>query len=289
MAFEKPTKYYMALAKSNYLNKTMKKVTTPTETITDQNGILEAIREYYADLFSNKDHLLNSNLIDTTLDTVAIPKLSATQKFTLNKEFNLTELSKALHKMKNNKTPGTDGFPADFYKVFWNKLKHIIMRAFQEFYRQGKMSITARTGILTCLPKGNKPRDLLKNWRPLTMLSVPYKLISSTLASRIKPIIKDLIPPTQTGFVDGRFIGDTTRLIYDLIDVTNNKNITGLLMLIDFEKAFDSISWNFMLKVLKKFQFGETFINWIGILNNDVVSSILQYGHFSKNFKIKRG
>ena len=245
---EKPSKYYIALEKYNYINKTIKKVKTDTGTKIDQHDILDSIRDYYADLFSNKDHLLQTDFIDITLDSLTIPKLNEVQKLNLNKHISLLELSNALKKMKNNKTPGTDGFPADFYKIFWIKLKIIIFRAIQEYFIQGKMSVTPRTGILTCLPKGNKPREYLKNWRPLTMLSVIYKLISSSLASRIKPILKDLIPPTQTGFVDGRFIGDSTRLIYDIIEVTNNKNMTGLLMLIDFEKAFDSISWNFMYK-----------------------------------------
>ena len=64
------------------------------------------------------------------------------------------------------------------------------------------------------------------------MLSVVYKIASSALANRIKPLLDQLIPGTQTGFIDGRFIGESTRLIYDLMYTTQQKNINGLLVLI---------------------------------------------------------
>ena len=69
------------------------------------------------------------------------------------------------------------------------------------------------------------------------MLLVIYKLISSALSNRLKTLLPSLIPPTQTGFIDGQFMGDGTRLIYDLLKITQDKQISGLLMLIDFEKA----------------------------------------------------
>ena len=65
---------------------------------------------------------------------------------------------------------------------------------------------------------------------------------SRVIASHIKKVLPKLISTTQTGFLQGRFIGESTRLIYDLIKYTEDNKIDGLLMLIDFEKAFDSIS-----------------------------------------------
>ena len=121
------------------------------------------------------------------------------------------------------------------------------------------------------------------------MLPVIYKLISSTLANRIKPILPSLIPPTQTGFIDGRFMGDSTRFIYDLIQITEEQQIPGLLMLIDLEKAFDSLSWNFLYKTLAFFDFGQNFIDWIKTLNKNVTASVLQCGHFSNPFPVERG
>ena len=81
-----------------------------------------------------------------------------------------------------------------------------------------------------------------KNWRPITLLNVLYKLISGCLGQRLKSTLNYLISDTQCGFMKGRFIGENTRFIYDLMYYVESKNIPGLLVLIDFEKAFDSIS-----------------------------------------------
>lgn len=70
---------------------------------------------------------------------------------------------------------------------------------------------------------------------------------------------------------------------------TEVKNIPGLLMLIDFEKAFDSISWSFIYKVLLVFGFGNHIIKWVKILNTNFKAAILQSGFLSQQFEIQRG
>ena len=76
-------------------------------------------------------------------------------------------------------------------------------------------------------------------------------MASGTIANRIKLVINKLISKDQTGFIKGRYIGENIRLIYDLMNYTEQNNIQGLLLLIDFEKAFNSLSWQFIQKALK--------------------------------------
>lgn len=140
-----------------------------------------------------------------------------------------------------------------------------------------------------CLPKGDKPRHFLNNWRPITLLNVFYKLISGCISRRIKTTLDSLISDTQTGFMKGRYIGENTRFIYDLMSHTEVNNLPGLLVLIDFEKAFDSVSWSFVYKVLHLFGFGKNLISWIKILNTNFRASILQSGFLSEQFEIRRG
>ena len=143
--------------------------------------------------------------------------------------------------------------------------------------------------IIICIPKGSKDRSLMKNWRPITLLSVIYKLASGAIANRLKATLSSIISNTQTGFVSGRTISENTRLIYNLMDITEKKNITGLLMLIDFEKVFDSISWTFLYNTLKFFGYCNNFINWIRLFNTDIKAYILQSGYLSKEISIERG
>ena len=113
--------------------------------------------------------------------------------------------------------------------------------------------ITARQCQITCLPKGDKACELLKNWRPISLLNVTYKLISATIANRLKSVLPIIISNTQTGFLQNRFIGESTRLIYDIISYAEEQDRVGLLMLIDFEKAFDSVSWRFLYKAVNNY------------------------------------
>ena len=120
-------------------------------------------------------------------------------------------------------------------------------------------------------------------------MSVLYKLLSSAIAERLKTVLDKLVSKCQTGFIKGRYIGESTRLIYDIMNYTEIKNKNGLLMLIDFEKDFDSISWKFMYNILQLLGFSESYIRWIKLMNTDLNASILQVRVKSDFFPVERG
>ena len=151
------------------------------------------------------------------------------------------------------------------------------------------MSTSLRQSIITCLPKGHKDRTNLKNWRPISLLCVVYKMASAAIAERIKPYLNTIISRSQTGYLSGRFIGESTRLVYDLMHHVESDNLPGLLVQIDFEKAFDSISWGFLYQVLDYFAFDKKLIKWIKLFNNDINAFVLQCGNLSKPIAINRG
>ena len=115
---------------------------------------------------------------------------------------------------------------------------------------------------------------MLKNWRPLTLLDVVYKIASGAIANRLKLVLDALIDKDQIECIKGRFIGDKTRLIYHILSFTEQNDIPGLLVLIDFETAFDSVSWSFIQKVLKFLNFGPTICKWIETLYNNISSFV---------------
>ena len=98
----------------------------------------------------------------------------------------------------------------------------------------------------------------LKNWRPLTLLDTVYKLASGSIANRNKTVLDFIIKRDQTGFIKGRSIVENIRVIYDIMNFTDEQHIPGLLLFIDFEKAFDSLSWNFLYKALEHLNFVES-------------------------------
>ena len=218
-----------------------------------------------------------------------VTSLSENQSQELEGPLKITELSNALKARKMEKLPVLMVFWQNFLKFFLGKLKFFILRAMNHAYEYGEMSLSLRQCIITCLSKGEKPRQFIKNWRPISLLSVIYKIGSSAIANRIKKFLGDVISPEQSGFISGRYIGDSTRLIYDLISIAEQKNIPGLLMLVDFEKAFNSISWNFLYSVLKLLGFGPSIIKWIHTFNKNIKATIMQCGVMSSFINIEKG
>ena len=163
---------------------------------------------FYARLYENKEN----DLKDCDWDTLNYQqnKLILDDSLSIEGPLTITEIGTALKRMKHNKTPGIDGFPAEFYKMFWGKLKYFVLRALNYSFLKGNLPLSQRQTIISCLPKGNKQRDLLKNWRPISLLSVLYKIASSSIAARLKPLLPKLIDKVQTGFIQGRFIGEGT-------------------------------------------------------------------------------
>ena len=283
---EKVTKYFCNLEKRHFISKQMFKLINKNgEEIRDTKEMINETKEFYEQLYKKrKVSDVNIEEIVTTL-----PKLEEEQANTLEGKITYEEAANALKNMKNDKSPGTDGMTVNFFKFFWKDIGQFIIRSLNEGFENGKMSITQREGIITCIPKGDKPREYLKNWRPISLLNVVYKIGSSCIANRIKNVLPTLIHEDQTGFVPGRYIGDNLRLLYDIIHYLKEENLQGLLVSIDFEKAFDSVDWGFMEKVLKQFGFGKDIIQWVSAFYKDIKSSIIVNGQASSSFNIERG
>ena len=285
---EKPTKFFLNLENKNFISKHIRELKIENNIIHSPMKILEEMRKFYNNLFRKKE---NIDINKTNLEKIGekLPKLKDDDKKDLEREITLEELHGIIQKSKNNKSPGPDGFTNEFFKTFWGSLRIILLKLLNLYRKNEILNPAQLEGAITCIPKGGKLRNNLQNWRPITLLNSIYKFFSSIIAYRIKNILPKLIHPDQKGFINGRFIGENTRLIYDIIEGSNKQNLNGLIILIDFQKAFDSISWNFITETLKMFNFGENIINWVRSLQIGSTSKISQNGHFSEKIILERG
>ena len=133
------------------------------------------------------------------------------------------ECLKALKDMGTEKTLGTDGLPAEFYKVFWKDISAVLIRALNYAYETRQFSVTQKRGIIKLIPKKDAEPFFIKNWRPLTLLNCDYKIAAKSIANRLKPSLPNLINYDQTGFIKGRFIGENIRLIDSVICYAKEK------------------------------------------------------------------
>jgi len=284
---EKPTKYFCNLEKRRYINKTIQRLKVEGREIEDTKEIITEQRKYYANLYAFREN--DSELTKKTLNNLNLPSLNEESAESLEGPLTITELANAVRSMNNDKVPGLDGFPVDFFKFFWSDLNTFILRAINEAYDTGIFSTTQRRGVITCLPKPQKDRSLLSNWRPITLLSTVYKMASKCISNRIQTVIDTLIHTDQTGFLKGRNISDNVRLLYDILHETKEQNLPGAILLIDFEKAFDSVSLPFILSTMQRFGFKDSIQKWVKLFYEDINACIIQNGYLSQSFPINRG
>ena len=281
---EKSSKYFFNLEKSKYNKKVMKSTFLADGSKTkDSKKILKEQSNFYSRLYTSDEN------VEFNVQVKNLPVLSNRDKESLDKPITLEDLAHALKNCKNNKTPGCDGLPVEFYKVFWNKIKHILHAALIYAYNEKTLHISARRGVICLIPKKHKDLNYIKNWRPLTLLNSDYKILSKVLAIRLKLCLDKLINRDQTGFMKNRFIGENIRKILDVIDYTEMEDIPAIIISIDFEKCFDRIEWSAVYKTMELFNFGNTFINWVKLLYNDIYSCTTNNGHSSEWFNPSRG
>ena len=286
--WEKPSKYFLNLEKRNHVNKNIPSLLDGDNEITDSEQILNLQRHFYADLYSSKHTVsLENSKFSEHLEN--IPKLSKINREQLEKPYTIEELQFSISSSKLNKAPGPDGFSNEFFKFFSKQLQFWIFRYFNEAIKKDQFSHLALDGVITCIPKQGKLRNDLKNWRPLTLLNSIYKFFSSMIASRLKKCLPSIINEDQTGFISGRFIGENTRMVYDTIEYCASHDEPGLLLILDFSKAFDTIEWPFISEVLKLFQFGDSFINMIRLCQVNSSSRVAQNGFLSNPIVLERG
>ena len=194
----------------------------------------------------------------------------------------------ALKNMKNNKSPGSDGLPVEFYKTFWQELNPMLLDSLNSSYEVGELSPSQKRRILFLIFKKND-KHMLKNWRPISLLNTDYKILTHVLANRLKVVIRKLIHTDQNGYIKGRNIAYNIRLIQDVIDYFENDNMEGAILFLDFQKAFDTVNHEFLFTVLEKFNFGKSYIKWVKTIYNKAESCLSNNGWTSKPFEIQRG
>ena len=176
-----------------------------------------------------------------------------------------------------------------FYKFFWNDLSENLILSLNYAFEKGELSICQKRGIISLLPKKNKPTNNLNNLRLTSLLNTDYKIAAKVLAKRLEKVLPIIINPNKTGYIKGRFIGENIRLISDLIDYTKGKNIPGIAIFLDFRKAFDTVEWDYIAKVLDVFKFKDDFKRWVKVLYTDISSCVINNGFALPFFKLKRG
>ncbi|GKA19247.1 RNA-directed DNA polymerase, eukaryota, reverse transcriptase zinc-binding domain protein, partial [Tanacetum coccineum] len=210
------------------------------------------------------------------------------QRVGLELSFTEQEIKDAVWGCGSDKAPGPDGFTFDFYKKFWSIIKFDVTKAVNQFHSCGKFPKGCNSSFITLIPKVIDP-VFLKDYRPISLIGSFYKIIGKLLANRIAMVAGDLISEEQSGFVRGRQIMDGPLILNEIINWRKNKKEKTLVFKVDFEKAYDSLCWDFLQEVMHKMGFGSKWCKWIRGCLQSSMASVLVNGSPTNEFKIKRG
>jgi hypothetical protein len=210
------------------------------------------------------------------------------EKDLLEAEFSEKEVREAIFGMKHNKAPGPDGFPAEFYQVFWSLIKNDLMAMFRDFHHGDLPLFSLNFGIITLLPKGQEAKKI-QQYRPICMLNVSFKIFTKVLANRLSSIANKVIKPSQTAFLPGRYILEGVVILHETIHELHRKRQKGLILKLDFEKAYDKVNWDFLQQVLRMKGFSAKWCQWIDkvVVGGSVCVKVNdEMGHY---FQTKKG
>ena len=253
---------------------------------TSNKEILEEQYNFYKQLYE-RDPIPEENIANYLNDINITNTLNADEAILLEGEIKEQECFSAIKNMKSNKSPGSDGIPQEFYATFWTDIKPLLLDSFNSACQTGELSTTQKRGILNLIFKKND-KNLLSNWRPITLLNTDYKILAHILANRLKKVISKLVNTDQSGYIKGRNICYNIRLIQDVIDYFEDAEKECAVVFLDFKKAFDTVSHNFLSQAPTKSNFGESFKKWVDIIYTNAESCTTNNGWTSKSLPIKK-
>eukprot|EP00253_Pinus_taeda_P031183 PITA_31183 len=284
---EKNTKFFHKTTVQRRMHNQISQLTNAQgEKIETQAGIEQEFLQYFKTMSQEPD-INRTEEIETIVSN--IPRLITEEHNTLLlKPISLEEVEVAVNLLKTGKAPGPDGFTSNFFQHFWELIKWEVWQLVEESRSMRWMYPGLNATFIALIPKSENANSPEK-FRPIALCNIIYNIVSKVVALRLKPMLPLIISPEQSGYVEGRQIMDGIILTHEIIHSLKQTKKPGMLLKIDLSKAFDSICWEYMQKILQAFGFDAAWIRWISSLISSTFYSILVNGIPSSTFHPSRG
>ncbi|XP_062114287.1 uncharacterized protein LOC133825346 [Humulus lupulus] len=255
-----------------------------------QKNDYEKVSTHFLDHFRN--FLGSASEASGIIDTHAIglgSVLSSEDQLGLIKPFTVKEVKKAMLSIHSLKSPGPDGFGADFFKALWKDIGMEITWGVLDFFESASIPHSLNSTLLSLIPKVDHPINA-SEFRPIACYNTLYKCISKMLCNRLKLVLPALISQNQGAFIKNRFLAHNVLILQDLLKGYNRRNISPrCIMKIDISKAYDSIDWNFLENLLNALCFPKRFIKWIMVCLRGSSYALVLNGSIQGQFQGARG
>ncbi len=227
---------------------------------TDTDSILRVIETFYTELYKERDnHSLDQ--IDHFLSKIpSLPK-AIQDVSNLGDPISVKECEEAIARLRSGKAPGSDGLIAEFYKHFDQELSLILCDVFNKAFEDSSLSPSQKLAVIILLFKKGDTEELT-NYRPIYLTNADYKILAYILTNCITSILSDIISVNQTAYMKNRFIGTNMRSVQDATDHFAQFAPNNLVLFLDFKKAFDTVSHQFLFCLLLHIGLPPDFVKW---------------------------
>lgn len=207
-------------------------------------------------------------------------KVTAEENSLLTPPFEEQEIRDAVFSCYADGGPGPDGMSFMFYHKFWDIVKGDLISMFNDFFN-GKLDIyRLNFTMLTLIPK--EDARTMKKFRPISLINYSFKIFSKILTVRLGKIVDRLVSPNQSAFIHGRYILESVVLAHELVHSVHSNEEPGIVLKLDYEKAYDRVCWDFLFEVLESRGFSPVWVGWIR-------SGVCLNGEESAFFKTDKG
>jgi hypothetical protein len=277
--------YFHAIANGRRRKCAILSLQTPDGPIVEKNAIQAHVYNFYRELTGTKEPQFLT-LVEGlwAVDNCVSPEENIKMAIT----FSEWELDEVLAQTKTETAPGPDGLPVAFFKSFWNLVRPLILGILNDF-TLGRVDISwLNFGILSLLPKVTGA-DSIKLFRPIALINVVSKFISKAFAIRLALIAHRTISLAQTTFIKGRCLLDGALALHEIIDELKSANHKAVILKLDFEKAYDRVSWAFLRSILLRKVFDAAVVHRLMQLVSGGQTAININGEVGPFFRNKRG
>ena len=243
---------------------------------------------YFQNILGTTDLSISLASVNDLQDILPF-RCSDLQRAYLSREVRECEIKATIFAMPLSKSPGPDGYNVEFIRASWDTVGSDIVLAVREFFRNGRLLKDLNTTAIALIPKKSEACKL-GDYRPISCCNVVYKVISKIIDNRLKPILQKCVSPNQAAFLKGRSLGENVLLASELIKEYNKSTCLKSAMLkVDIRKAFDTVCWDFVIKILEAQDFPPLFITWIKECITSPRFSIAINGELAGFFEGKKG
>ncbi|CAN6162275.1 unnamed protein product [Urochloa humidicola] len=276
------THFFHAQATQRLRRNNIRGIEVDGELVTAHEGKVAALTAYYKGILGTADTVVWN--IDLNAAYQGREKASAN----LTRDFSAIEALQAVRTMNPTSAPGPDGFGPSFYKAAWNTIQPVVMH-FLTAFQQGEVELERlNRSYMVLIPK--KPGAVAPcDFRPICLQNCSVKIAAKALSTRLQAEIQQLIDLDQTGFIKGRTILDNFVYATELVQVCYKRKAPALVLKLDFAKAFDTVNWTSLIKILEARGFNSTWCQWIHQILSTSLTAVLVNGTPGPWFTCRRG